>query len=76
MDDEARWRKRLLVHSAVRLVGLLIFFAGMAIIYTDLARKGGWPQAGAVVAIMGVIDAVFAPRLLRKLWEQQDLDRK
>ena len=27
---------------------------------------GGWPQVGAIVAIMGVIDAVFAPRLLKK----------
>ena len=72
MDEESRWRNRLLAFSAVRLGGLAIFFLGLAIIYTDLVREGGWPQVGAVVAIMGAIDAVFAPRLLRKLWEDQD----
>jgi hypothetical protein len=72
MDDDALWRKRLLAYSAVRLGGLAIFFLGLAIIYTNLLREGGWPQVGAVVAIMGVIDALFAPRMLKKLWDQQD----
>jgi len=44
----------------------------MAIIYTDLARPGGWPQLGAVVAILGVIDSFFAPRMLKKLWDGRD----
>lgn len=75
MDDESRWRNRLLAYSAVRLGGLAIFFLGIAIIYTDLVREGGWPQVGAVVAIMGAIDALFAPRMLRMLWEEQDRSR-
>lgn len=70
-DDDAVWRRRLLAYSAVRLAGLAIFFLGLAIIYTDLVRAGGWPQVGAVIAIMGAIDAVFAPRLLKKMWDQQ-----
>jgi membrane protein implicated in regulation of membrane protease activity len=72
MDDEALWRKRLLAYSTVRFGGLAIFFIGLAIIYTGLLREGGWPQVGAVVAIMGVVDALFAPRMLKKLWDQQD----
>ena len=75
MDDESRWRNRLLAYSAVRLGGLAIFFLGIAIIYTDLVREGGWPQVGAVVAIMGAIEALFAPRMLRMLWEEQDRSR-
>ena len=75
-DDEAVWRKRLLAYSAVRLGGLAIFFTGLAIIYTDLLREGGWPQVGAIIAIMGVIDTVFAPRMLKKLWDQQDSERQ
>jgi hypothetical protein len=35
-------------------------------------RPDGWPQVGAIVAIMGVIDALFAPRLLKKAWDEQD----
>ena len=75
MDDEALWRKRLLAYSAVRLGGLTIFFLGLAIIYTDLLREGGWPQVGAIIAIMGVIDALFAPHMLKKLWNQQDAEK-
>ncbi len=72
VNDEAKWRKRLLAYTAVRFAGLAIFFLGIAIIYTDLVREGGWPQVGAIVAIVGVIDALFAPRLLKKAWDEQD----
>lgn len=75
MDDEAVWRQRLLLYSALRFGGLVIFFLGIAIIYTDLLRKGGWPQLGAVIAILGVIDALFMPRLVKRGWERQDQDR-
>jgi hypothetical protein len=75
VDEEALWRRRLAAYTGVRLAGLAIFFLGIAIIYTDLLREGGWPQVGALVVIMGAIDALFAPRLLRKLWEEQDRDR-
>ena len=60
----------------VRLLGLATFFLGIAIIYTDLLREGGWPAVGAVVVIMGAIDAVFAPKLLKKAWDQQDRERQ
>ncbi len=72
MDDDALWQKRLLLYSLVRLGGLLFFFLGIAIIYTNLLRRGGWPQFGAVVAILGAIDALFAPRLLRRSWDEKD----
>ena len=75
-DDDAVWRKRLLAYSAVRLGGLAIFFLGLAIISTNLLREGGWPQVGAIVAIMGVIDTVLAPRMLKKVWDLQDSERK
>ena len=75
MDDRTA-RNRLLAYSAVRFGGLAIFFVGLAIIYTDLARPGGWPQLGAIVAIMGVIDALFAPIILKRAWDQQDRNRR
>jgi hypothetical protein len=72
MDEDRKARNRLLAYTAVRAGGLAIFFLGIAIMYTDLLRPGGWPQIGAIVAIMGVIDALFAPRLLKKAWDEQD----
>jgi hypothetical protein len=71
-NDDAKWRRRLLAYSAVRAGGLAIFFLGVAIAHFDLLREGGWPQVGAIIAIMGAIDALFAPRLLKKLWDEQD----
>ena len=76
MDDERKYRNRLLAYMGVRAAGLAVFFLGIAIIYTDLLRDGGWPQVGAIVAIMGVIDAMFAPRLLKKLWDEQDAGKR
>jgi hypothetical protein len=71
-NDVDVWRRRFFVYSAVRLAGLAVFFLGLAIASSDLIRPGGWPQIGAVIAIVGVIDAVFAPRLLKKRWDQQE----
>jgi hypothetical protein len=76
MPDDEMWQRRLWAYSAIRLVGLAIFFVGIAIIYTDLVREGGWPQLGAIIAILGVIDAMLAPRTLKKLWDQQDRERR
>jgi hypothetical protein len=70
--DDALWQRRLLIYSAVRLCGLAVFFLGVAIMFTDLLRAGGWPQVGAIIAIMGAIDAVFAPRMLKKAWDEQE----
>ena len=49
--------------------------SAIAIVYTDLLRPGGWPQVGAIVAIIGVIDALFAPRLLKRAWDEQDREQ-
>lgn len=72
MADEDIWRRRFQAFVLVRLFGLATFIAGVAVMYTDLLRPGGWPAVGAILAIMGALDAVFAPKMLRKTWEQQD----
>lgn len=72
MDGDDVFRKRLLFYSLVRFGGLLIFFLGVAIMYTGLVRPGGWPQVGAAVAILGVLEAFLAPRLLKRSWDEKD----
>jgi membrane protein implicated in regulation of membrane protease activity len=72
MVEEDVWRKRFYLFMGLRLFGVLVFLAGFAIAFTSLARPGGWPAVGAIVIILGVIDAVVAPRLLRKRWREED----
>jgi membrane protein implicated in regulation of membrane protease activity len=72
MDNDTKARNRLLAYTAVRLGGLAIFFMGIAIMYTNWLRPSGWPQVGAIIAILGVLDSVLAPRLLKKAWDRQD----
>jgi hypothetical protein len=76
MADEDLWRRRFQIFILVRLFGLAVFLTGIFVIYTDLLREGGWPVVGAILAIMGAVDAVFAPKMLRKLWEQQDREQR
>jgi hypothetical protein len=72
MADDALWKRRFLAFALVRLAGLATVFLGVAIALTDLVRDGGWPTVGLIVAIFGLIDAVFAPRLLKIQWERED----
>ena len=71
MDDEALWKRRFLIFTLVRLAGLAIFFLGVAIAFGDLVREGGAPAIGIPIAIVGLLDAVFSPRILKKIWERQ-----
>ena len=71
MDDEALWKRRFLIFTLVRLAGLAIFFVGVAITFSDWLREGGWPAVGVPIAIVGLIDSVFSPRILKKIWERR-----
>jgi multisubunit Na+/H+ antiporter MnhB subunit len=70
--DEDTARRRLLIYTLVRFAGLAIFFVGIATMYTKLLRPGGWPQAGAIIAIAGVIVSLLAPRLIKKRWDERE----
>ena len=76
MADEELWKRRFQMFVLVRLIGMATFALGVVIAYTDLLRPGGWPMVGLIVAIIGAADALFAPRMLKKVWEQQDPDKK
>jgi len=69
------WRKRFFLFTLVRMIGLATFLLGIAIAFSDFVRPGGWPLVGGLVSIAGAIDAVFAPRMLKKLWAEQDKDK-
>jgi hypothetical protein len=72
VPDETIWKKRFHLFMAVRLAGLATFLFGVAVAVSDLLRPGGWPALGAVIALVGVIDSVLAPRLLKRHWDRED----
>jgi hypothetical protein len=72
MPDEDIWRQRFNLFMGIRLFGLLVFFAGLAIVFTNLLRPGGWPVVGSIVMILGLLYSVVAPRLLKQKWEAYD----
>lgn len=72
MTDDDVWRRRFQLFAAIRLFGLLTFLLGIAIAFSDLVRPGGWKLVGGILAIIGAIDAVLAPRILKKGWERLD----
>jgi membrane protein implicated in regulation of membrane protease activity len=76
MADEELWKRRFQMFVLVRLIGMATFALGVVIGYTDLLRPGGWPLVGLIVAIVGAVDALFAPRMLKKVWEQQDREQE
>ncbi|MEO6360858.1 MAG: hypothetical protein ABIO43_09840 [Sphingomicrobium sp.] len=71
MDDELVWKRRFLLSMLARLAGVAVFLFGVAVMVTDVVRDGGWPQLGAILAIVGAIGSVVAPKLVRKSWERQ-----
>ena len=76
MADEDLWKRRFQLFVLIRLIGMATFALGVVIAYTDLLRPGGWPLVGLIVALIGAVDALFAPRMLKMVWEQQDRNRK
>ena len=70
MTDERVWKQRFLLFTAVRIAGLVVFLLGVAVAFTDLLRPGGWPLVGGILVICGVIDAVVAPKILKREWDR------
>lgn len=75
MDEEV-WKRRFYIFVVLRLLGLAVFLFGLAVVFTGVLRPGGWPAVGSVIVILGVIDAVAAPKLLRKQWDRMDREQQ
>jgi hypothetical protein len=72
MSDDDLWKRRFQLFLAIRLVGLATFLVGIAIAFTDLVQPGGSKLIGGLLAVLGALDAVVAPRILKRGWERLD----
>jgi hypothetical protein len=71
MNEDQAEKKRFQIFAVVRLFGVGLFLLGTAIAFTDLLKPGGWPLVGGVLAITGVLDAVFASRVVKRASERK-----
>lgn len=67
IESEEEAKRRFLIFAAIRLTGLAVFLLGIFIALTDLIVDGGSPIVGGVLAMIGAIDAVLAPAILKKV---------
>ena len=69
--NEQEAKKRFLIFAGLRLFGLALFFVGIAIAYTDWLRPGGWKLLGGILAVVGAIEAVISPRLVKRSMDRE-----
>ena len=69
-DDEAK--RQFIIFGILRLGGLLLFLLGIAIAFTDLLKPGGWRLLGGILVIVGAIEAVISPRLVKRSMNRTD----
>ena len=70
-EEEIIWKKRFHVFAMIRLAGVALFLFGVAVMFSDVLRPGGWPLLGGVLAVTGAIEAVIAPRILKRSWDKK-----
>lgn len=70
-NEDDIWKRRLLVFTLVRLSALILVLAGLAVAVGDFVRPGGWPVGGVFIILLGIVEMLILPRLLKKAWKQQ-----
>jgi hypothetical protein len=74
--DEKTAKLRLLTLTGIRLCCLLFVLLGLMVIYTDWIRRGGWPQLGAGLCIIGAFAFLLIPRATKRMWDREDQQRQ
>jgi hypothetical protein len=69
MSDDELWKRRFRTFLAIRLVAWRCL-AGMRLLFRP-SPAGGNGLLGGLLAT-GALDAMIAPRILKRRWEQQD----
>lgn len=69
-DEDAK--RQFIIFAILRVGGLALFLLGIAIAFTDLLRPGGWKLLGGLLVIVGAIEAVISPRLVKRTMARTD----
>lgn len=73
-ENEARARQRYLVLNAVRLSGLALVLFGIVIARGVLPFDVPW-VVGVVIAVVGLVEFFFLPRLIARRWKSEGAAR-
>lgn len=69
-DEEAK--RQFIIFAILRIGGVALFLLGIAIAFTDLLRPGGWKLFGGILVIVGAVEAVISPRLVKRSMGRTD----
>ena len=69
-DDQAK--RQFIIFAILRIGGLALFLLGIAIAFTDLLKPGGWKLLGGILVVVGTIEAVISPRLVKRTMARTD----
>ena len=69
-DEQAK--RQFIIFAILRIGGLLLFLLGIAIAFTDLLKPGGWRLLGGILVVVGAIEAVISPRLVKRSMARTD----
>lgn len=61
-------RARFTVLAVLRAAGVVDMVAGIIIWKSDLLHRGGWPQLGLPIFVLGFAVSLLVPPLLARLW--------
>ncbi|WP_265587819.1 hypothetical protein [Sphingomicrobium arenosum] len=70
-QDEALWKRRFEAFALVRLSGAIFVLGGLMVAFKN-PLGDEYPVIGALLALSGAADLIFGPRMLRKIWAEQD----
>jgi hypothetical protein len=68
MTPEEIAQKRFATLAIMRASGVVVMLIGLWFWHGNIIRAGGAPMIGAPVFLVGVLDAILIPALLRRQW--------
>lgn len=72
MSDDTLWKKRFAAMQAVRIGGALIALVGLLVAKGGVLTDEAWPVVGAFLVVMGIGDLLLSPKILKRIFDQQD----
>ncbi|WP_265571681.1 hypothetical protein [Sphingomicrobium nitratireducens] len=72
MRDEDLWKKRYGVMQLTRIGGLIIALVGLLVAKGGVVTDNAYPMTGAFLVVVGIFDALLSPRILKRIFDEQD----